>query len=99
MKRLIAIFLLFTCFYSQAQETKNFDLIIVINDEIIREPLQIGFIIKDENDSNQIVTTKGYLPGNLSLWQSDYEKLISNKTIYNVIIGNSSRLHECINNR
>jgi len=80
MKKFIAFFLIFTSYYCQAQEVKNFDLIVLINNEIIREPLQISFILRNKNDSSEIVMTKGYLPGNLSLLQSDYEKIISSQS-------------------
>jgi hypothetical protein len=80
MKYLFNIYLLFSLFCAQGQEIKNIDIIIVIDEQIVKVPLGIEFVIKDGTDSQKIEAVGGYHPGNISLNKSDYDKLISDQT-------------------
>jgi len=97
MKYLFGIFYFFLFFSAHAQEIKHLDFIIVIDEQIVRESLGIKFVIKDETDYQEIETTEGYRPGNISLKQIDYDKLTSNQTKtlyikfnYQTYVGNES---------
>lgn len=83
MKKFIIISIMFLiCIFAYSQETmKDLNFIIVIDDEIIEG----GIICFSVHDKAGNIYSAYYSPGNLSISQSDYHKMMSednNKTLF-----------------
>ena len=77
----ILMLIISTNVYSQ-EEVKSINFIIVIDEEIVTNPIDIKLVINSKKEGNYkvIEPTIGYYPGNISLRKHDYDDLVSNDT-------------------
>lgn len=86
MKRILLTYFTFliSLGFMTAQETKNFDFIIMVDDEIWTTPTTSIISTKD-NKGNIINTFNAeYHAGNLSIKESDYQDLLNNDSISSI---------------
>lgn len=81
MKKTILIYFLFLTSFSTvvAQETKRFDFIIMVDEDIWTTPTTPKMITKDSKGNVIATFDIDYHAGNLSINELDYHKLLSDK--------------------
>lgn len=80
MRKVFSLILLMSCFHTYGQHLgKNIDFIIVIDENIFLGSItQLRIVIL--SDGKAEILSASYYPGNLSLSESDFEKMISDNT-------------------